>query len=366
MVRPLSELLRPKSEAEWLDRLLGYAMGDPSLKRLPVSDFEPGGDARTFLQLIARGQAEADAQRVSLGNSGFLSTASGEWLDAKVLSDYQLTRKGSVFAEVRLTLTALAGVGPYDLRAGEFHVETAAGLRFTLAESGTVPVGGNVGLVFRAESPGAAYNVTAGTITRQVTPLPGLSVTNAATGSVVTAGADEETDDQLRTRAALRWAERGGGATASAFAYWALTAHPSITKVRVLDQNPRGQGTLDVVVWGDGNPGTFPVQAANDYIQTRRPATTNVSVYAATERQVPVNLTLQGVQSATAAAEVLAGLAALQRQTPIGGTLYRAAIIEVAMLPAGVANVIVNAPAADVVLGNTEALTLLPTIGWAP
>lgn len=341
-------------------------MGDATLSRLPVSDFEPGGSARTMLQLLARSLAEMDAVRVTTVESGFLGLAKGEWLDELARSHYQLERKPSAFAEVRLTLSAAAGLGPYDLRPGELWAESAAGLRYALLDAGTIPAGGSVALAFRAESPGTEYNAPAGTVTRLATPLPGVTVTNLA-ASLITAGADVESDAALSLRAALRWAERGGGATRAAYEFWALTAHPSITKVRVLDQNPRGQGTVDVIVWGEGGLGTFPVTTANDYIQARRPLTANVRVASALEHIVPVQLTVKGVQTPDREAQIIAGLTALQRDTPIGGTLYRAALIEVAMLPDGVLNAVLSNPAADVTLGTEEALTLnVQPITWVP
>ncbi|MFB9084217.1 hypothetical protein [Deinococcus wulumuqiensis] len=63
-----------------------------------------------------------------------------------------------------------------------------------------------------------------------------------------------------------------------------------------------------------------------------------MQVYSAAERAVPVAVELYAPfgDRASIEAQVLSGLSALQRELPIGGTLYRAQVIEVAMLPPGV------------------------------
>ena len=198
------------------------------------------------------------------------------------------------------------------------------------------------------------------------TPLPGVSVSNLA-GWLLTAGADEESDESLAARAAARWAERGGGAVRAAYEYWALTSTPSITKVLVQDQHPRGQGTANVIVWGEGGVGSAAVLLADAYIQARRPTTADVLVRAATEHVVSVSVTLTGTMSdrPAAMAQVLAGLQRLQIATPIGGTLYRSALIEAAMLPPGMVNAVLTVPAGDVVLASDEALTISPNVVWS-
>ena len=160
----LTDLLRPKSEALWLDRLLASAMGDPDLAGLPVTDWEDGGVARTFLQLFARGLAEMDAVRVTVAESGFLMLAHGGWLDELALSHYEVTRKPSAFAEGLLTLSSPT-LGPYQIAPGQLWVSTAAGLRYTNLDGGTLTPGSTLALTFRAESPGSLYNAPNGTIT---------------------------------------------------------------------------------------------------------------------------------------------------------------------------------------------------------
>ena len=67
---------------------------------------------------------------------------------------------------------------------------------------------------------------------------------------------------------------------------------PGITKVRVLDQHPRGQGTVDVVVApASGSPTAAQIALAQALVDVRRPVTADVLVIAPTVQ--PTDLTVQ-------------------------------------------------------------------------
>lgn len=364
----LAELLRPRNREQVVARMLGSlatGQGGAAPNTFGATSYLPGGALRTLLEI--QGEAQADTERLvsQLAAGGYLETAAGEWLDAYVASQYDLRRGQSTFAEGNITVRCVALAGPYELMAGELIVSTGDGLRYTSTAGATVPAGGAVLVPIRAEQPGSAYNVTNFAITTLNTPQPGMSVTNQP-GWMLTPGNEAENDTQLRLRARLRWAERGGGATRAAYEFWALSSTPSINSVRVLDQNPRGQGTVDVVVWGTGGIGPVAIAAADAYIQARRPVTADVRVYGASETIQVLALILfaPGQDRPRIEAEILANLAVLQRITPIGGTLYRSAVIEAAMLPAGMVDVRLPDYVVDLVLTSTGALTLNPTLTW--
>lgn len=358
----LADLLRTRTREQVVQRMLFTLGADPALGgNFAPTNYVPGDPLRTLLELQGEGVADVERTVSALADAGYLDRAPGEWLSLLTESHYGITRQPSTFAQGMLRLVASAA-GAISVPPG-LIVGTASGLKYSTLEAGTVPAGGYLDLPIRAEQPGSAYNVPAGTINVLHTPLPGLAVTNVA-GWLLEAGADEESDEALRRRARLRWSELGGGATRDAYEYWALSAHPSVDRVRILDEHPRGQGTLDVVVWGTGGIGPDVIAAVDEFVQPRRPVTADVRVYAATERVVPVTLELYAPwgDRASIAAEVQRQLALLQQGLDIGGTLYRAQIIEAAMLPAGMLDVRTELP--DVRLDPTEALTLAPTLTW--
>lgn len=357
----LRDILAPKSRDAILQELIDRLRE----RGFPITDWHPGGVGRTILEVDAAALEDLYALVPAIAAGGYLSTAQGPWLDLLVESAYDLHRHPATFARGRVVLTAESGFGPYTLEPGDLWVGTPDGLRYYNTTGGVLPMGGTLEVEVQAESPGARYNVSAGAISILHTPLPGVSVTNPADW-LLEAARDEETDEELRKRARLRWASLGTGATRAAYEFWALNAHPAVTKVRVLDDHPRGQGTVDVVIWGEGGLGADVVSAVDAYIQERRPLTANVAVYSATPRTVNVVATIYVragylSQAQTAVAEELA---TLQRATPIGGTLYRSALIEALFARPYVVNVALTQPTGDVALGTVEALVLNPTLTW--
>lgn len=358
----LSDLIRPRTREQVVQRMLIQLATDPALgQNFTPSNYVPGDPLRTLLELAGEGVADAERYIAQLAEGGYLHTAQGAWLTELVRSHFGLDRQGSTFARglVRFAATAAGAVA---MPAGMI-VGTLSGRRYLTLEAASVPAGGTADVPVQAESPGTAYNVPVGVINVLHTPLPGLSVTNPP-GWLTQAGADEESDVSLRARAGLRWAELGGGATRAAYEYWALSAHPSVDRVRVLDEHPRGQGTVDVIVWGTGGLGELVVDEVDAFIQARRPITADVLVYAATERVMPftVRLYAPGVLRPAVEADVLAGLERWQLDLGIGGRVYAAQVIEEAMRPAGVLDA--TTTLRDTVLGATEAATLAPVIEW--
>jgi uncharacterized phage protein gp47/JayE len=360
-VPSLRDILTPKSRdavlRELIDRLREQGF--------PITDWHPGGVARTILEVDAAALEDLYALVPAIAAGGYLATAQGPWLDLLAESAYDLRRHPATFARGRVVLTAELGFGPYTLEPGDLWVGTPDGLRYYNTTGGVLPMGGTLGVEIQSESPGSRYNVPIGAISVLHTPLPGVSVTNPPDW-LLEAARDEETDEELRRRARLRWASLGTGATRAAYEFWALNAHHAVTKVRVLDDHPRGQGTVDVVIWGEGGLGADVVSAVDAYIQERRPLTADVAVYSATPRTANVEATVyvRAGYLSQAQAAVVEELTALQRATPIGGTLYRSALIEALFARPYVVNVVLAQPTGDVVLGAVEALVLSPSLAW--
>lgn len=362
----ISELIRARGRPEVVARML-TALGRPDLSGLPVNDWHAGGVTRTLMEIS--GEAIADAERTveGLGAGGYLQTAAGDWLDELVLSQYDMTRKASTFARGVVVLTCAATSGPYEIQPG-LSLATDSGVQYSSVTGGTLLTGGTLSVEVRAEVAGSAANVPTGTVSRLITPLPGVTITNRS-GWLTQAGADRESDEALRTRARLQWPALGGGMTRAAYEYQALSAHPAVQQVLVLDQHPRGQGTLDVILWGSGGLGDEVVAEVDAILQARRPLTADVRVYSAVPREFRLDLTLYAPAVPTGErgrieAEIQAGLAELQRQTGIGGTIYRAQVIEVAMLPAGVLDATLPATLPDLRLAPVEGAVLDPQISW--
>lgn len=109
-------------------------------------------------------------------------------------------------------------------------------------EADSVPV------LAEAEEYGTGGNAAVGQICELVTPVEGIGGVSNDAGWLVSEGANEETDEQLKERYRLAWAANNG-CTKYAYQSRALSV-PGVTSVSILDRHPRGQGTVDIVVRG--------------------------------------------------------------------------------------------------------------------
>jgi uncharacterized phage protein gp47/JayE len=140
--------------------------------------------------------------------------------------------------------------------------------RYVTTAEGVITDGTNeVSVPAVAEDYGAAANASAGQITEMATPVPGVDAVSNSADWLVSEGADLEPLDHLRERYVLRWMGNNG-MTKHAYASWALSV-TGVVAVKILDQHPRGQGTVDVIVKGaDGIPTANLLDAVRQAVAT--------------------------------------------------------------------------------------------------
>lgn len=352
----LSNLLVQKTQQEMLSSLLTYLQA----RGYSLTDFYSGSVQRTLIETDAQGLSDLTAYSANIAQGGFVELALADWLTLLAESQYNIDRLPSTATEGVIRVSAEAGLGSHTIAAGAMLFSTPSGLTFFNLENFSVAEGGHTDTPIKASQTGSAYNVSSNTITVISTPIVGLSCTNQ--GSWITkAGSDQETDTALRARCKLRWAELGYGATADAYRFWALSARSEVKKVKVLDNLPRGQGTVDVIIYGDGALGSTVVNDVDAYIQIRKPITADVDVYSATQHNESIRATIYykaGTLSLVQAA-VTTELANLQLETPIGGTIYKSRIIESLFVRPYVTNVTLTEPATDVVLTTAQSVSFI-------
>jgi hypothetical protein len=356
-VPTLSELLTIKSA----DDVLAILITKLQARGFPLSAWQPGTDFRTILESESSAIAEAWALVPNIAAAGSLETAVDSFLDAVNFDRYRLTRNPATFERRRVRLTCAAGFGPYTIATYQMWVQqnVVGGKRAQSQVGGTLPDGGTLDLEFKFEFAGAQLAAALDTL---LTPLPGVTITTAQE-ALLEKGVNREADEPYRDRGRLRWPSLSNiGAPADTFRAWARAADPSITKVRVLDQNPRGQGTVDVVLWGEGGISAGAVTAADAYIRTRMIQTTSLLVYAAT----PKNITLTGTVRVkpgfltSTQSQGASNLVALQAAAAIGGSsgvAYKSAFMDALFTP-NVVDVDLTAPAGNTALLAYEVITL--------
>jgi len=377
MAYTLADLLDPPTEAETRDALLAAltSLG------FTVSSWPSGGTGRTLVQAFARGLADGLSLVGTVARAGLLDLSPGtdpgspgDWLTLFAASHYGLERRAATFGEVRVRLTAASGAGPYTIAPGALWARSASGRRYNSTNTVNVVVSAgpsNIDVTLRAELAGAAGNLGLGAALSLETPLPGVSAitVESASGSgtaMVVAGADQERDAALRARCRSRWATIGCQHTAAAYDALARQT-PSVgdpavslvTRTRVDDTNPRGAGTVDVWIAGDAGPLDAPEEAAvRAYLLARKSVTADLQVQNATAVPVSVTATIYVSNNASAEAEATTRLTNAINAVPIGGTVYRAQLLEELMGPAGVYNAVIAAPTGDTVLTPSQVATV--------
>lgn len=359
----LADLITAKSS----DVLLAELLAELQTRGFPATDWQPGSVPRTLLEAYAEQLASFSTAQAAVAAGGFLDTSSGAWLTLLADQFFDVDRKEALTTKGTVRLTAAGGAGPYTITIGQLWVATSSGKRFTNVEGGTLTLAGTLDLEFEAESPGSAYNVGSSTITTLVTSLAGVTVNNPASPWITRAGTDEEADAALRQRCRDRLPTIGTGATASAYRTWSQEASEEVR--RVLVSGDGGTGEVTVVIAGDDGPvSAGAVTDVETALGERKPITDTLDVQNAVAEPIDVTATLYGeaTYEDAALAEAEDAVAAAINAFEIGGTVYRAALIEALMSPDGVQNVVVSTPASDTVLAATEVATVgTITLTWS-
>lgn len=355
----LAELVTPRSLSTLRDELLGRLQA----AGLAVTDWTEGGTERTLVEVDAKALAELELVAADIAAGGLLDYATGAWLTLLADNKFSITREPATFAEHQVVLTDAANTGPHTVTAGTLWVATATGLRFVSITGGTLTLGGTLTIQVRAEESGAAYDVAPAAIAVLVTALPGVTVSNPAIGmtgsSLTSPGADEESDVALRARCRDRWAELGSGSTAGAYRNWALAASSDVSEAVAVDTGT-DTGTVDLILAGPSGPVSGGVvSTVQAYVDARVPLTVAATVRSATGVDLTITATLYGnaPDETTATAAATTAVEALIRSLGIGGKVYVAAVIS-ALMAAGVKNVVMSLPAADVTIADNEVAVL--------
>ncbi len=213
------------------------------------------GVVRGLLELYCWGYWQIYALLQRLMKQAVPATASGDWLDTHAAS-VNLSRRPATKAKgnvrfLRAPSSSLAGNVAIPARRIVRTLPDGIGqvYRYSTVADAVLPAeAAYVDVPVEAEDYGAAANASTGQICELVTPVEGISGISNEADWLTSEGADEETDAQLQERYALAWAANNG-CTKHAYKSWALSV-PGVTSVSILDQHPRGQGTVDVVVRG--------------------------------------------------------------------------------------------------------------------
>jgi uncharacterized phage protein gp47/JayE len=306
---------------------------------------------------------------VAHGLYGFI-----EWISRQIIIDTAeaefLERWASIWGVQRLAATPATGTitftvapGAADIPAGTL-VQTLDGTQFQTTADITVS-GLQATTTVTAVAPSAASNGYAGQTANLVTPV--LGVQTAAVLGLLAGGGDLESDDSLRERLLNRIQQPPQGGDANDYVQWTLaTPGGGATRAWVVAEQ-FGQGTVGVAFVCDGNgagaailPSAAQIAAVAAFIDTVRPVTAHVTVYAPVA--VPIDFAIEGLSPDTLAVQqaITAELAdLLAREGQPGGTILLSHMRSAISSAAQEWDYVLVTPAANVVLSPGQ----IPVMG---
>ena len=242
-----------------MDTLRDHKIAELQEAGFVITNFHSGGIFYTMLMIVLRVKIELIQLLRTVLNNLFVSHATGVWLDLK-MADYSKKRKKSQKTQGLVTVSRLDADGEaVKIPKGTVFktVQDINGeeLRFFALEEAVLQKGAQtVEVPVEAELEGTRYNVPQEQITRTLTYLGEVSVSNTKDW-ITREGSDTEDDESARTRTLRSWSELAQRAIEDTFINTAESV-PGVLFAQADCLHPRGQGTVDVIVTGTAGEAT--------------------------------------------------------------------------------------------------------------
>lgn len=237
---------------ELFDRLTAKQEEYVAAGWLPIRLNLNKGIVRGMIELWAWGLWQLYLFLALVLKQAFPDTATGVWLDLHC-RQVGVVRKDATKAHHTVYFVRETTAGNIPISAGRVIRTKPDGAgnvwRFVTTAAVVLPDGATeVAAEAIAEAYGAGANATAGQICEIATVIPGIDRVENRPGSLISEGTDREDDEPLRLRYQLAW-KKLSGCTKYAYEAWAREVS-GVVGVRIMDQHPRGEGTVDVVISG--------------------------------------------------------------------------------------------------------------------
>jgi uncharacterized phage protein gp47/JayE len=259
-----------------------------------ITNLNVGGVYRTLIELAMQGVADLYDLLLMVTPKGYLEYATGTWLRLKA-AELGIEPKEESVAVGNVIFGRKDTSGNVVIPSGTIVKTntTASGTElkyYTTADAVLKDGIGELAVSVTAESAGADYNVGAGTIINLGTNVSGIDYVTNTSDWLTSEGADEESDAELLARLEIRWSEVSLGQPAEAYRSWAL-AVTGVSDAYIVDNFPRGAGTVDVVILStSGTPTDTLINAVQEVMNEKRAICADVLVKAPAETAIDVTL----------------------------------------------------------------------------
>lgn len=246
------------------------------------------------------------------------------------------------------------------------ELQRSDGVAFVTTAEATI-ASGTATLAIEASIAGDDGNTDAASTLSFTSPPAGVDSDTTVDGDGLTGGADIESDEDYLTRILARIQDPPHGGSEADYEAWALEV-AGVTRVWVYPLE-LGEGGVTVRfmmddTYDDGIPLAADVDDVQDYIDTKRPVTADVTVVAPVAVPLDFTIDLGTTDTATIRTAVEAELEDLiLRDAEPSGTIYLSRINEAISIATGEFDHILTVPAANVT-HTTGQIATMGTITW--
>lgn len=297
-----------------------------------------------------------------------------EWIAKQVIPDtadewlprwaaiWNVPRRDAEFAGGPVTFTGT--INGATIEAGTI-VRRADGVDYATQADATITAG-TATVDVLAVAAGAVGNADSGTALALLFPIAGVnSSATVAAGGIVN-GSDVEDIESWRARLLARIQQPPHGGADFDYKAWALEV-PGVTRAWVYPLH-MGAGTVGITFVRDNDPDMIPdapeVEAVQEHIDSKRPVTAEVFVFAPVADDLDFTISVTPATAAVKAAIEAELRDLLSRESEPGGTLYLSRINEAISIAAGEFDHTLISPDADVVKA-TGHIAVMGAITWA-
>lgn len=275
-------------------------------------------------------------------------------------SIWNVPRKAAEFAIGNADVT---GTNGSVIEAGSLW-QRSDGVEYSVDEEVTIS-GGTATLSLTAVIAGASANASAGVTLTAVETIPGVDSQATIDADGLTNGTDIESLEAWRARVLTRIQRPPHGGAKQDYETWALEV-PGVTRAWVFPKE-LGDGTVTVRFVRDDDASIIPdaaeIQAVQDYIDTVRPVTADLTVVAPTPVELDLTIELTPNTTTVQAAVEAEIEDLLRREAEPGGTILISHIREAISIAAGETDHSLVSPVADIT-HNTGEMAVMGTITW--
>jgi phage-related baseplate assembly protein len=335
---------------------------------LPVTSWRAGDPTRSVYHVIAEEIEARDITASSYAKSGFLDSATGEWLTILADQVFNVQREAATAVASTLRLVNTEG-GVYSWDAGDLVFRSSVnGKTYHNTTAGTLSaVAEEIDVGFIADEEGADSSLAADELDELVTAMPGVEILSSDAGNAN----DEEDDAPLRERCRASTGALSPNGPADAYRYVAVTAaltgNTETTRAYVEANSGTGAVTVYCAGAAGGVSGTALTAVDTAIARYCTPLCITATIESAVEatQNVTVSVVLSssvGVAEAEAESAVETAIENAMNVYPVGGIngyFYTDAVRAAVFSAYGLTNTVqitVTTPAADVALDPDEVI----------